>query len=68
MAPTTITSIVMALIAIGVLTLSGYTWFGSWQPEVRRVPVEDDGEIDVELAVLQMRQAIEEYEQGHRRP
>jgi len=65
MASTTVTSIVLILFALGVFALTAYAWFGSWDLVVRR-PVRTYGEDEVEVAVLQMRRAIEEYERGHR--
>ena len=62
MAPTTLTTIVMILFAIGLLILTGYCYLGSWQPVVRRVPQHSEAEI--EAAMRQMRKAIDEYERG----
>lgn len=66
MAATTLTTIVLVAFALFVLTWAGYTWFGSWQPEVRRVPVDDQFEVEYDRTVQQMRRAIEEYERGER--
>ncbi|MFP5283445.1 MAG: hypothetical protein ACLGIF_08355 [Actinomycetes bacterium] len=66
MAATTLTTIVMIAFAVFVLTWAGYTWFGSWQPEVRRLSPQERLEAEYDLTVRQMRQAIEEYERGER--
>jgi uncharacterized membrane protein len=59
---TTFTTIVMILFAVFVLTLSGYTWFGSWEP--RRLTREERLELEFQQGVREMRQAIREYERG----
>lgn len=66
MAPTTVTTIVMILFALFVLTWAGYTWFGSWQPEPRRIAAEERLEAEYDRAVREMRQAIDDYERGER--
>jgi hypothetical protein len=67
MEPTTITTIFMILFAIGVTGWAVYCWFSDWQPEVRRYLTEEDRfEAEIQAAVLQMRQAIEDYERGDR--
>jgi len=64
MAPTTLTTLVLILFGLGLLTMAGWAWFGSWQPVVRRLrPSSDD---DIEAAVLDMRRSIEDYERRHR--
>lgn len=63
MAPTTVTTIVLVLFGLGLLTMAGWAWFGSWQPVVRRAPQPVE---DVEVAVREMRSAIEAYERRHR--
>lgn len=64
MAPSTFTTIVMIVFAAFVLTWAGYTWFGSWQPEPRRLRT--PAERDYQAAVGAMRRAIEAYERGER--
>ena len=67
MEPTTITTIVMILFAIGVTSWALYCWFSDWQPVVRRyVSPEERLEAEIEAAVQQMRQAIADYERGER--
>jgi cytochrome c-type biogenesis protein CcmH/NrfG len=65
MAPTTVTTIVLVLFALGVLALTAYAWFGSWDLLVQR-PVRSSSEDEIEAAVLRMRRAIEEYEHQQR--
>jgi hypothetical protein len=65
--PTTITTICMILFAIFVTGWAGYCWFSDWQPVVRRyLTPEQRMEAEIQAAVRQMRQAIEDYEQGDR--
>ena len=67
MEPTTITTIVMILFAIGVTSWALYCWFSDWQPAVRReLSQEERLEAEIEDAVWQMRQAIADYERGER--
>jgi len=64
MAPTTVTTIVLALFGLGLLAMASWAWFGSWQPVVRRAVV--PSEADIDAAVLQMRRSIEDYERRQR--
>jgi hypothetical protein len=64
MEPTTVTTIVMILFAIGVISMGLRNLFGSWEPIVRRATPEQRTEAEIEAAVRQMRRAIEEYERG----
>ena len=67
MEPTTITTIVMILFAIGVTSWALYCWFSDWQPAVRReLSQEERLEAEIDDAVRQMRQAIADYERGER--
>lgn len=67
MEPTTITTIFMILFAIGMITWALYCWFSDWQPEVRRYLSEEEHlEAEIQTAVRQMRQAIDDYERGER--
>jgi hypothetical protein len=67
MEPTTITTICMILFAIGMITWASYLWFSDWQPEVRRyASPEEQMEAEIEAAVRQMREAIDDYERGER--
>jgi hypothetical protein len=67
MEPTTITTIFMILFAIGMITWALYCWFSDWQPEVRRYLSEEEQlEAEIQTAVRQMRQAMDDYERGER--
>ena len=67
MEPTTITTIFMILFAIGVTSWAVYCWLSDWQPVVRRyLTPEEKMEAEIQDAVRQMRQAIEDYERGDR--
>jgi hypothetical protein len=66
MEPTTVTTIVMILFAIGVISMALRNLFGSWEPVVRRATPEQRTEAEIEAAVCQMRRAIEDYERGER--
>jgi hypothetical protein len=66
MAPTTVTTIVLVLFGLGLLALSAYTWFGSWEPAVRRPGPPGSHQDEIEAAVRQMRRSIEDYERRQR--
>jgi hypothetical protein len=67
MEPTTITTICMILFAIGMITWAIYLWFSDWQPEARRyASPEERTEAEIQAALRQMRQAIDDYERGER--
>jgi hypothetical protein len=67
MQPTTITTICLILFGVGITSWAIYLWFSDWQPEVRRyASPEDELEAEIQNAVRQMRQAIEDYERGER--
>jgi hypothetical protein len=66
MEPTTVTTIVMILFAIGVISMALRNLFGSWEPVVRRATPEQRTEAEIEAAVRKMRRAIEDYERGER--
>ena len=65
MEPTTVTSIVMIVFAVGIIAMGLRNLFGSWEPIVRRTPVSDE-EAEIKAAVREMRRAIEEYERRQR--
>ena len=66
MAPTTVTTIAMILVALGLFALTAYAWLGDWDRlangRVRSGPAEDE----IEAEVQRMRRAIEEYERSQR--
>jgi hypothetical protein len=65
--PTTITTICMILFALGVTGWAVYCWFSDWQPVVKRyLTPEERLEAEIQAAVQQMRQAIDDYERGDR--
>jgi hypothetical protein len=66
MEPTTVTTIVMIVFAIGLISMALRNLFGSWEPVVRRATPEQRTEAEIEAAVRQMRRAIEDYERGER--
>ena len=66
MEPTTVTTIVMILFAIGVISMALRNLFGSWEPIVRRATPPQRTQAEIEAAVRQMRRAIEDYERGER--
>ena len=67
MEPTTITTICMILFAVGVTGWALYCWFSDWQPVVRRYVSPDElTEAEIQAALRQMRQAIDDYERGER--
>jgi hypothetical protein len=65
--PTTITTICLLLFGVGITSWAIYLWFSDWQPEVKRyLTPEERLEDEIQAAVRQMRQAIEDYERGDR--
>lgn len=66
MPPTAITTLIMILFSLGVIALALYGWFGNWDPVNRRVSSAEVLERDYRAGVQQMRQAIRDYERGHR--
>ena len=66
MEPTTVTTIVMIIFAVGVISMGLRNLFGSWEPIVRRAAPEQRTEAEIEAAVREMRRAIEDYERGKR--
>ena len=65
MEPTTVTSIVMIVFAIGMIIVGLRNLFGAWEPIVRRTPVSDE-EAEIQAALRDMRRAIADYERGQR--
>jgi hypothetical protein len=65
MEPTTVTTIVMVLFAVGLIGVAIRNLFGAWEPIVRRTPVSDE-EAEIQAAVQDMRRAIAEYERRQR--
>jgi hypothetical protein len=50
-----------------MITWAIYLWFSDWQPEARRyASPEEQTEAEIQAALRQMRQAIEDYERGER--
>ena len=67
MEPTTVTTIVMILFAVAVISMGLRNLFGSWdEPLIRRATPEQRAQAEIEVAVRQMRRAIEAYERGER--
>jgi hypothetical protein len=66
MEPTTVTTIVMIIFAIGVISMGVRNLLGSWEPIVRRATPEQRSEAEIEAAVREIRRAIEDYERGQR--
>jgi hypothetical protein len=64
MAPETLTTLVMVIVAAFLIGWAVRNLFGSWQPEVRRVTDEQRVEAEFQQAVRQMRRAIRAYERG----
>ena len=66
MAPTTVTTLVMILMSMGIIALALYGYFGSWQLATRRVTRDEIMERDYRAGVHELRCAIEDYERGRR--
>ena len=67
MQPTTITTMLMIAFAVGLITMTIRLYFGSWEPPPPRRASADSYDPDIEAAVREMRQQIEDYERRHRR-
>ena len=65
MEPTTVTSIVMIVFAVGMIIVGLRNLFGAWEPIVRRTPVPDE-EAEIQAAVRDMRRSIDDYERRQR--
>lgn len=65
MEPTTVTSIVMIVFAAALIVVGLRNLFGAWEPMVRQGPV-PDGEAEIQVAILEMRRAIADYERQQR--
>ena len=66
MQPTTITTMLLIAFAVGLITMTIRLYFGSWEPPPRRAQ-NHPYDREIEAAVREMRQQIEDYEQRHRR-
>jgi len=67
MEPTTVTTLVLIAVGGGLVAMALHAWFGSWQPEPRRVqPPQRHSEVEIQAALEQMRRGIEAYERGDR--
>ncbi len=64
MAPTTVTTLVLITIFLGIIALSLYGWLGSWEFATRRITPARDVERDYRAGVQELRRAIEDYERG----
>ena len=67
MQPTTITSMLLIAFAVGLITMTIRLYFCSWEPPAPRRAAGDIYDPEVEAAVREMRQQIEDYERRHRR-
>ena len=67
MQPTTITSMLLIAFAVGLITMTIRLYFGSWEPPATRRTSGDLSDPEVEAAVREMRQQIEDYERRHHR-
>ena len=69
MQPTTITTMLLITFGVGLITMTIRLYFGSWEPRApRRAPSHSYDDPEIEAAVLEMRQQIEDYERHHGRP
>ena len=67
MEPTTVTTLVLIAVGAGLVAAALHAWFGSWQPEPRRVePPHQHSEVEIQIALEQMRRGIDAYERGER--
>ena len=67
MQPTTITTMLLIAFGVGLIAMTIRLYFGSWEPpRPRRAPTHPY-DPQIEAAVREMRQQIEDYERRHRR-
>ncbi len=66
MEPTTITTMLLIAFAVGLITMTIRLYFGSWEPRAPRRAPSPAYDPEIEAAVREMRQQIEDYEQRHR--
>ena len=67
MQPTTITTMLLIAFAVGLITMTIRLYFGSWEPRAPRRAPSQAYDPEIEAAVREMRQQIEDYERRHRR-
>ena len=67
MEPTTITTMLLIAFAVGLITMTVRLYFGSWEPPRPRRAPSDFYDPEIEAAVREMRQQIEDYERRHGR-
>ena len=67
MQPTTITTMLLIAFAVGLITMTIRLYFGSWEPHGPRRAPSYHYDPEIEAAVREMRQQIEDYERRHGR-
>ena len=67
MQPTTITTMLLIAFALGLITMTIRLYFCDWDTRAPRRASTDSYDPDIEAAVREMRQQIEDYERRHRR-
>lgn len=66
MQPTTVTTLVLIAMAIGILALTARAYFGSWETRTPQTALRDKQRAQVELEVRRLRREISEYERRNR--
>ena len=67
MQPTTLTTMVMIAFALGLITMTIRIYLGSWETRAPHRASSAPYDAEIEAAVREMRQQIEDYEERHRR-
>ena len=67
MQPTTITTMLMIAFAVGLITMTIRLYFCDWEHPGAPPRAQRAYDSDIEAAVLEMRQQIEDYEKRHHR-
>jgi hypothetical protein len=62
-AATTVTTIVLVLVAAGLIGFGVRNLFGNWEPLVKRAP-EREREAEIQRAIRRLRWQIDRYERG----
>ena len=66
MQPTTLTTLVLIAMALGILALTARAYLGSWETRTPQTVRRDREQAEVELAVRRLRREISEYERRNR--
>lgn len=66
MQPTTVTTLVLIAMGLGILALTARAYFGSWETRTPQTERREREQAEVELAVRRLRREISDYERRNR--